>query len=780
VRLYHSYCRLLVSCAIAASLVSCDRKERPTTFSDEVFRVLPVEEPYQFHKSLKEGPVHKPGRSRDASKAPDEMEIAAEGWTLLIPADAGSVLRHAAEDFREYLNAAMNVRVEMEMVPSLTGWRELKRVIVAGTAKTLPGCDSTLASPKDYALEASPEGFAVCGFDERGAAQGLYNLESRMSLREGPFLKKDLRSTRRSLYRTRMVLNWLGWMEWPDAYLSRIAHAGYDAIYASVYSNPNGAEGTAHYVVVRRQDPKRMKDLLTRASRYGISVYAPVLYRFTGDRQSEEGLRALMRDILTRLPEIRGYVLLTEGFFYDTWFGAGGHGGQDLRAWARNWSRAVGIVAEECHRVDPAIEVLPWEYNIDFRPQQVDLKRYFIQQLPPEVIPLVTWENGKSFEIEGLKGLRGYVTDYSISQVGPSEVAAAQITEAHSRKMRIYAKADTFASWQFGTLPYLPIPYQWHRRYRALEQERVDGTLESWSYGYNPNFVSELRAWDSWSGAPPFEELLRSIARRDFGAGSESLVLEAWQRFSEAIRRLPDTGPSMGTNSAPGNPLFFEKPRPRTMTIEHSWWDQDLWKTHRAARIDPLWPFTRASFTFIPDFSGRENMAERYARQRTGVMRMAKPGQLEGVSVLPVFQKLTLEVADALEAGLVSYRQAALQAPESKRQGAFREVLLVEQMQRTLRSSHAILAFEDLRFRLAQNESDQTELKRLVDQMLRILKEEISRTEESLETARRDSRIGYELEMDYVYGPHVLEEKLEVLRRAMDREIPAYRRKHGI
>ena len=40
------------------------------------------------------------------------------------------------------------------------------------------------------------------------------------------------------------------------------------------------------------------------------------------------------------------------------------------------------IVAEECHRVDPAIEILPWEYNIDFRPEKANLKRYFIQQLP--------------------------------------------------------------------------------------------------------------------------------------------------------------------------------------------------------------------------------------------------------------------------------------------------------------------------------------------------------------------------------------------------------------
>ena len=140
--------------------------------------------------------------------------------------------------------------------------------------------------------------------------------------------------------------------------------------------------------------------------------------------------------------------------------------------------RAVGIVAEECHRINPKIEILPWEYNLDFRPQGVKLKRHIVSLFPKGTIPLLTWENGKSFEIDGLQG---YLRDYSISQVGPAEVAEAQIAEAKGRGMKVYCKADSFATWQFGTLPYLPCPQQWHRRYEALEKFGVDGTIETWS-----------------------------------------------------------------------------------------------------------------------------------------------------------------------------------------------------------------------------------------------------------------------------------------------------------
>jgi hypothetical protein len=141
-----------------------------------------------------------------------------------------------------------------------------------------------------------------------------------------------------------------------------------------------------------------MRDLIPGGARH----QGPIIYQYLGTPESEAGLRKLVRDIVKEFPDLHGYVLLTEGFWYKKW--GGGHGADKsyVQDWARNWSRAVGIVAEECHRVNPAIEVLPWEYNIDFRPQNADLKRYFIQQLPADTIPLLTWENGREIDHAGL------------------------------------------------------------------------------------------------------------------------------------------------------------------------------------------------------------------------------------------------------------------------------------------------------------------------------------------------------------------------------------------
>ena len=67
-----------------------------------------------------------------------------------------------------------------------------------------------------------------------------------------------------------------------------------------------------------------------------------------------------------------------------------------------------------------------------------------------------------------------------------------------------------------------------------------------------------------------------------------------------------------------------------------------------------------------------------------------------------------------------------------------------------------------------------------IESMSRILKDEIARTIDSLETARRDSRLGYEWEQDYIYTPDTIEEKLKLLRATLNEQIPAFRKRNGL
>ncbi len=783
-RLLRRLCALFVIANGFAS-VACPAEVNSSTVSSEqvaaeIARVLSPEAPLDYHRHLSQGPVHIPRRDASLVPAADELALPAQGWRIVWMAGVSEVLDGAVRDFQDYLKTSMSVEVSAESVETLEAWQSAEKTIVVGVRDQMPGCGMALKGAKDYEIVVTPNRVAVCGFDPRGAMYGLYNLEACMNLREAPFLPNNLNTVRHSLYDSRMVQSWMGWMEFPDALLSHMSHDGIDAIFASVYANPNGDRTTAENSTdfyarlmqrMRKQDPARVHDLIKRAARYGIKVYTQVIYQYVGTPESEAELRRLMREILAEFPDIHGYVLLTEGFWYKQWGGGHGASKEYIEDWARNWSRAVEIVAEECHQVNPAIEVLPWEYNIDFRPQNVDTKRYFMQQLPDNVIPMLTWENGKSFKMDEFQG---YLRDYAISQVGPAEVTAAQIVEARKRGMKVYSNAQTFVCGaQLQTLPYHPFPQQWHERYMAMEQQGINGTLESWSSGYTPNFMTEFRAWYCWTDAPPLDELLDGIAARDFGRHQAERVTKAWECFSQAIRMLPDTGPYMGTGNATGNPIFFKQPPARTVTFNYSWTDQNSWMGYLGGEINPYWPFTVSRMVFVPDFTNQSNLAESYARSVSGV-------EVGGeVKVLPTFLKYLRLTIEKYEEGLEHYRAAALAAPESKRRSALREVIVAEQIQRMLMSNHAILEFEDLRLQLVPK-TDRQNVEVMLARMESILREEIARTELSLLAVSHDSRLGFQFETDYVFTPYSLREKLESLRETLDVHLAEYRQQRGV
>jgi hypothetical protein len=304
----------------------------------------------------------------------------------------------------------------------------------------------------------------------------------------------------------------------------------------------------------------------------------------------------------------------------------------------------------------------------------------------------------------------------------------------------------------------------------ALERYSVNGTLESWTTGYTPNFMTELRAWFCWSDAPPLEELLGAIAARNFGPENKEMVLKAWDLFSQAIRLVPDTGPTMGTSNAIGNPLFLREPPARTATFKHSWTDEVAWMGYLGGELNPYWPFTVSRLVFYPDFTNQTNKAELYARTVSGIENVKEE------RVLPVFLKYLRLAADRMEEGLGLYRAAALRSPASKRECALREVIVAEQIQRMLLSNHAILEFEDLRMQLAA-EKDCQKAGAILDRMETILREEIARTELSLLAATRDSRLGFQFECDYVYTPYSLREKLESLCETLEKQLPERRKK---
>ena len=127
---------------------------------------------YSFRRALLQ--VHKPGRLRQAALEDFRGTRVADAWCIACPKDAGVVLRHAAEDLREYFAVSMGVDI-----PVVTDPGPYAQAIRLAVDAALP--------PRTFRIHIR-EGIAVAGADERAAAQGCYALEDEMNLNEVPGL----------------------------------------------------------------------------------------------------------------------------------------------------------------------------------------------------------------------------------------------------------------------------------------------------------------------------------------------------------------------------------------------------------------------------------------------------------------------------------------------------------------------------------------------------------------------------------------------------------------
>ena len=131
--------------------------------------------------------------------------------------------------------------------------------------------------------------------------------------------------------------------------------------------------------------------------------------------------------------------------------------------------------------------------------------------------------------------------------------------------------------------------------------------------------------------------------------------------------------------------------------------------------------------------------------------------------------------------GLISCTTAVHEVNEGKSKSpeAVREVMIAEQLRRMMQSDYAILEFEDLRLQF-ESEQDHQKTMTLLDQMKRIVYEEITRTELSLVAATRDSRLGFQFEQDYVYTPYSLKEKLGILKETLNVQLKMARKRKSM
>ena len=453
----------------------------------------------------------------------DELELE-NGWQLVLPVGYGDVALTAAQDLQTYLFVSM--KVSALLVTEQTD----ERAIVMSVDP---------AQSEDYVITVG-ESITVVGKNERGLAQGLYCLEDRMSEKHAPILKREvIRHT--YLFSPRMVHSGYALDQYPNEHLAAIAHAGMDTILVFVKGANMTPSGFMDF-----------NELITRAAKYGLDVYA---YSYMKSQQSpygEEGeayYDSLYGTLFEACPGFKGLVLVGESVGFpskdprvapvNSFYGADGIPYTKPRPgfWpCEDYPVWLGAVKKAVYKHKPDADIVFWTYNWGNTDREARVN--LIRNLPTDISLLVTFEMFESYKMDGFVQT---VADYSIAFEGPGEYFLSEAEAAKERGIRLYAQANTGGmTWDLGTIPYEPVPYQWMRRYKAMREMHdkygLCGVMESHHYGLFPSHVSDLAKRCFIAETTSMEDELKAIVRARFGSGHVDTICEALKLWSEAIR----------------------------------------------------------------------------------------------------------------------------------------------------------------------------------------------------------------------------------------------------
>lgn len=480
-----------------------------------------AEQPYAFRAELET--VHERGiRDRSIVRAADEFAFT-DGAVVSVPSGCDLLFR-AAQDFADYLAISQDVSVRVASDE--------------GDAALTLRLEGSL-DVRSYEVKVTEKEVDVVAADERAAAQALYHLEDLMSLSRSPFLRHGT-ERRKAKYSPRMIHSGWGIDTFPENYLRRAAHHGFDAILVFVKEAGRTARGWDD-----------VNAIIRTAKRWGIDTY---LYSYVhapvhpDDPKAPEVFRNSFGAIARDYPEAKGYIFVGESCHFPSkdprtngkaWPDKPEPG--DDRPYPGNypcsdypdWLKGVKAAID---RESPGADIVFWTYNFGNKPEDVRLE--LLRKMPKDVSLLITFEMYE--DSVKRNGMRSRVWDYSISDPGPGHYYLSEAVECGRLGLRHYTMANTAGlTWDMGTVPYLPCPFQWKKRWDRLEESRCKrglvGLMESHHYGWYPSFVTELSKEAFTEGGMDFGEHLLRIATRDFGPENAASAIAAWTGLSEAI-----------------------------------------------------------------------------------------------------------------------------------------------------------------------------------------------------------------------------------------------------
>lgn len=687
---------------------------------------------YEFRRELAQ--VHKRNR-RDPEKTvcAGFVEIDSN-WTVTVPKNADEIMINAARDLEDYFFTSMNVCVKF----AYDGDAESK-VISYSVDESLP--------EYSYRITVSENRIELCGNNSRFAAQAGYFTEDLMNLEEAPFLEIQ-ENVRTSLFNPRMIHSGYGLDMYPDEHIRAIAHAGISSILVFV----KGVDETPFGY----QD---FNDLIYRASKYGVEVYAYSYLRsrfHPDDDGALEYYESTYGALFERCPGFKGIILVGESVDFPSkderttglplFMSERGPNGEII--WGEKpypgyfpsrdfpqWLEMVkGVIRNRKHDAD----IVFWTYNWGKDEESIRLE--LIDNLPTDISLMATYEMFQDVEIDGVMNK---TTDYTLFFEGPGDYFNSEAKRAGERGIPMYSQANTGGlTWDMGVIPYIPAPYQWIRRYEGMIKSHYEnglcGVMDSHHYGFYPSFISDLAKWAFHSPKEDLDEVLHKLAARDFTKERADDVCHAYELFSEGIRNNISTNP-------------------------------DQYGPSRVGPSFPLILFDNADFVFKSPkhahFGGNKICFPNYDIYP----------KLTTDTLIKTFEfeiKSYKKEAELFDEGAKILESILLELPDRKKHNAEKIVNLAKFMSNIAKTVVSVKEWKKRKDILLDTHG--LDRNKLVSEMIDIAKAELLNAKNTIPLVEFDSRLGYEPSMEYMCDREHLEIKIALCEHVISNELPKY------
>ncbi len=698
---------------------------------------------YEFRKEMLQ--LHRPD-ILDAQYIPQSGEICIDDWHIVIPKDCGRVLYTAVQDLQDYLLTSLNTSVAIRRNVELANLP--KKTILVATCEQLGVEWEGEKIPASYRITVNEESIVVCGIDERGCAQGCYQLEDRMNRICAPYLSIGT-FTYSPEFSPRMIHSGYQLDRFPDEHLSAIAHAGMDAILIFVSGLNQTPTGYLDF-----------NELIHRAEKYGLDAYAYSYFESTihpDDPGSEEEFEATYGELFRQCPGFKGVVLVGESVEFpskDPRASKGTHSTNvsdgipnpkptagwipcfDYPLWLERLKKTV-----RKYRADA--DIVFWTYNWGYCSEEERLE--LIDALPTDISLMATFE---MFEEKLVDGVRTRSCDYTISFPEAGSYFLSEAKRAKERGIRLYTQANSAGrNWDFGTIPFTPVPFHWSRRYNAMLEAKdkygLCGVMESHHFGFCPSFVSKLEKLMFTSPRTPDHEAIYQVAAELYGERLADKAIKAWQIMSEGYEYY------ICTNEDQYGPF----------------------------RVGPSYPLVYQVDVQIPTvpyahFGGSRICVTDYASSK--VFFYISFGQIKTARI----QQRHPEEAKCLEKMEQKFAQArtvleqiAEELTGWQKDECLQLCNLIHYMEHCARTTIHTKRWNGLRTQ-AKAETDSRKLLELHRQMVELGEAEIENAQQTIPLVQKDSRLGWEPSMEYIGSEYHLQWKIRQVRQVLDYEIP--------